>query len=833
MRSTTLRSLLVALLGATLAPSPAAAAPRHPSWCRAPAWLKLDLAALPRRPRPPKLVPIAAPTTIAQEPDLAACKAKLQSKGFCLFQDLAIITVGTTITEAGRCDDMPPGTRSFAIPSNEAWNTYFNHLLSQPEIEDRYQTYVFFQNFPQVDSAAVPPSQTQVCGTIAWHSELSNGLPIAGLGRPYVPSKTNLHAMINVMWSEKFARAEWETEDETSPGQVLVHETEHDVCCYMKFLDPATTKSSSALIENTGHWSLFHNTYGQLMYGANWREEGNGTFFSVPPALGTRPLDLYLWGLVPPEQVPPVFLVDTTDKQSCAIKPLTLAGLKKDCAEMDLGSGKKCKDDEVACLAKFDPCVDPPYYRDTAGGCVPYSKGTIHSPTNLTAKGVKKLVTLDDMIKVVGKRVPDWKESYKTNTQLFILLVGGGYELEQETVDRLAKFRRHFSRLMYKTTDHKLRNLNSLDGVDDSGLWEWNGHPDWKDATELEGWAGEALKQDLQQKDGELLLQLKDETSAIKHTGVRVEGKHYDAFQVVLTVPPAGGKVQAVIGKLVLKGASETRTLRFPILADGLKHKVTIHPPHALLREATCKGCLPVCKNSGKADEGWYASCPGKPDELLRAGACKSKEGLSLCGPYCTSGKTDLVLEESAPEGWYDSCQSQLASVYTELSFHPVTGPAAAQVSGTVKIDRIDLFRVADLKDLDESKRKDGEKDYDGDGIVNAFDNCPTLANADQKDSNLDEKGDACGDFDSDGVMDAVDNCPTTVNSLQQDDDGDGIGNACDPDFELGGCALAPAGALPLGILLGFLALLLLTVGRAAPRGPYPNSPRQRSGRRR
>lgn len=810
MHSMTVRTLVAAALA--LVVSPAAAAPRHPGWCRPPSGLKLDLDALPIAKRP-AFVPIASPTPTAQEPDLAACKAKLQQKGFCLHEDLAIITAGTTIKEAGRCDDMPPGTRSYAIPY-EAWNTYFTHLQSQPEIKDRYQTYVFFMNFPQVDSASVPPSQTQVCGTIAWHSELWSGkgqvCNIAGIGRTYNPSSTTLHAMINMMWSEKWARAEWETEDETSPAQVLTHETEHDVCCYLKFLDPATTKSSSALIEPTGHWSLFHNTYGQLMYGANWREEGNGTFFSVPPALGTRPLDLYLWGLIPPEQVPPVFLVDTTDKQSCVMKPLTLAGLKKDCAEMDLGNGTKCKDDEAACLAKFDACIDPPYYRDTSGGCAPYSKGTIHSPTNLTARGTKKVVNLDDIIKVVGKRVPDWKESYKNNTQLFVLLVGGGYELTQETIDRLAKFRRHFSRVMYKVTDHKLRNLNSIDGVDDSGLWEWGGHPDWKDADELEGFTGEGLKSPLVLKDGELLLELKDETSAIRNSGVKLAGKNYDAFQVVLTVPPVDGKVQAVTGKLVLKGEKETRTLRFPVLADGKKHKVTIHPPQVMIREGACKGCLPACKNAGKPDEGWYASCPGKPDELVKAGPCKSKEGLSLCGPYCTSGKSDLVLDENAPEGWYDSCQSQLASVYTELALHPVTGPEAGKLGGPVKVDRIDLFRVASLVSLDESKRKDGEKDYDGDGIVNAFDNCPTLANPDQKDTNGDEKGDACGDFDADGVMDAVDNCPTVVNSLQQDDDKDGIGNACDPDFEEGGCAVAPAGSLPLGVLLGLLALLLL-----------------------
>jgi hypothetical protein len=37
-------------------------------------------------------------------------------------------------------------------------------------------------------------------------------------------------------------------------------------------------------------------------------------------------------------------------------------------------------------------------------------------------------------------------------------------------------------------------------------------------------------------------------------------------------------------------------------------------------------------------------------------------------------------------------------------------------------------------------------------------------------------------DSDGDGVLDAIDNCPSVANPDQRDTDGDGIGNACDPD---------------------------------------------------
>jgi len=71
-------------------------------------------------------------------------------------------------------------------------------------------------------------------------------------------------------------------------------------------------------------------------------------------------------------------------------------------------------------------------------------------------------------------------------------------------------------------------------------------------------------------------------------------------------------------------------------------------------------------------------------------------------------------------------------------------------------------------------------QDDDGDGVVNAVDNCP-VPNPDQTDTDGDGLGDACdNDDDGDGILDAIDNCPLVPNEDQNDRDGDGIGDACD-----------------------------------------------------
>jgi N-acetylneuraminic acid mutarotase len=103
-----------------------------------------------------------------------------------------------------------------------------------------------------------------------------------------------------------------------------------------------------------------------------------------------------------------------------------------------------------------------------------------------------------------------------------------------------------------------------------------------------------------------------------------------------------------------------------------------------------------------------------------------------------------------------------------------------------------DADGVGDACDNCVGEANAGQENSDADPLGDACDNCPDDDNPGQEDEDSDGAGDACdlclgvpdplqADADGDGLGDLCDNCPGVFNPMQQDADGDGQGNACDP----------------------------------------------------
>lgn len=147
----------------------------------------------------------------------------------------------------------------------------------------------------------------------------------------------------------------------------LNHELMHRFGAYVRFMNPDNTLNTGLIGRDSAHWSYLLDGKGSLMYGNGWKDNGDGSFTSITAMSGFSPLDLYLMGMIPKEQVPPMLLIE-------------------------------------------NPAID---------------KNQLPQP-GATVTGTSRTVTIDEIIAAEGARIPDSTASQKKFKLGFVLLVRPG-----------------------------------------------------------------------------------------------------------------------------------------------------------------------------------------------------------------------------------------------------------------------------------------------------------------------------------------------------------------------------------------------------------------------
>jgi subtilase family serine protease/fibronectin type 3 domain-containing protein len=166
---------------------------------------------------------------------------------------------------------------------------------------------------------------------------------------------------------------------------VLAHEVLHQWGPRVRFMDSDNTLSDALIGHEGAHWSYLLDSDASVEYGADWKDNGDGTFTSMAITRFFNPLDLYLMGYYKPEEVPPFYLIENSE------------------------------------LSKYS---------------LPQE--------NVTISGTKREITIDDIIAAEGPRIPSADEAQHDYRFAFILLTGQGETVTDQQILALNHVRQEF-----------------------------------------------------------------------------------------------------------------------------------------------------------------------------------------------------------------------------------------------------------------------------------------------------------------------------------------------------------------------------------------------------
>jgi hypothetical protein len=228
----------------------------------------------------------------------------------------------------------------------------------------------------------------------------------SGLNQPRSPALMHMN-LYDFGWN---SRADYSV-------SVINHEFGHRWLYFLRIMENGTPTQS--LNPGGGHPAQYVHTpaafevYGpadaSAMGGANFRDNGDGTF-SSPDALGYFSYswhDLYLMGIASPEEVPPWFYIANSNP------PLPIS---------------------------YSP------------------------PPGTTVSGVRRNVTIQQVIDAIGPRLPVAAESQRAFRVLFVLLTRDGSTVTPEMIDRMNEHRLGFEWAFHRATGGRGTIISAFGG---------------------------------------------------------------------------------------------------------------------------------------------------------------------------------------------------------------------------------------------------------------------------------------------------------------------------------------------------------------------------------
>ncbi|MBM3755714.1 MAG: hypothetical protein FJW38_17225 [Acidobacteria bacterium] len=188
---------------------------------------------------------------------------------------------------------------------------------------------------------------------------------------------------------------------------VVAHEAGHLFLAFVSVRDAANPALRPMLGRQGFHWNFRFNSEASILEGNRIQDNGENAqprFATVATVEGFSPLDQYLMGVRAPEEVPPTFLVE-----GASISP-----------------------------------------------------GIVDPRVGVAFGGVRRNVTVDDLIAVEGRRVPDHTVEQRRYRIAFILIVPEDTEPSAADVAKLERYRAEFSEAYGRFSEGRIQMESEL-----------------------------------------------------------------------------------------------------------------------------------------------------------------------------------------------------------------------------------------------------------------------------------------------------------------------------------------------------------------------------------
>jgi hypothetical protein len=186
---------------------------------------------------------------------------------------------------------------------------------------------------------------------------------------------------------------------ENNTLSVLGQEVGHRWLAYLDFRDRTGVRSDALLGRDLAHWSFYFDSDASVMEGNDIEDQGGGQFRTIDAVKRYSRLDQYAMGLVPPSSVPTFFYVESP-------------------------SSTRTRESAPA--------------------------------VNVSFTGTRRDVLIDDVIAVMGQRLPSSNDSPKVHRQAFIYIVSAGHATDSGQIAKLDRIRTQWETFFLGATEGRM-----------------------------------------------------------------------------------------------------------------------------------------------------------------------------------------------------------------------------------------------------------------------------------------------------------------------------------------------------------------------------------------